>query len=146
MKHVTHPISVRNSKPIRGELTGSDTCTTVGLTVRSHAPVLAMCRQLLAAGLNPDQALEVYRGATLALRIRSIGEAAQLTVKDDSRGTPRFVAFRPGPDERATAAGGDALVMNARILDDATATAAPILSGSDQEPESDHGEWPIRAL
>jgi hypothetical protein len=32
--------------------------------------------------------------------------------------------------------------MNARILDDATATATPILSGSEQEPESDHGEWP----
>ena len=64
---------------IRAELTGSDTCTAAGLTVRASAPALAMCRELLAAGLDPDRALDVYRNGVLALRIRSIGEAAKLT-------------------------------------------------------------------
>jgi hypothetical protein len=72
---------------------------------------LALCRQLLAAGLNPDQALHVFRNGTLALRIRSIGEAADLTVKDDNRGTPRFVPYRPGPAARVGIACGEAPLM-----------------------------------
>jgi hypothetical protein len=53
--------------------------------------VLTLCRQLLAAGLDPDQALEVYRGTTLALRVRSIGEGAKLTVRESTKdGRPRF--------------------------------------------------------
>jgi hypothetical protein len=98
----------RNGFPLFAELSGSDTCTCSGMTGHGNAPVLALCRQLIAAGLDPDQALEVYRGAVLALRVRSIGEGAQLTVKDDSRGTPRFVAYRPGPDERGHGACGGA--------------------------------------
>ena len=51
-----------------------------------------MCRELLAAGLPPDAALIVWRRGTLALRIRSIGEAAALEVS--AKGTdfvPRTV-------------------------------------------------------
>jgi hypothetical protein len=80
-----------NSLPVYGELSGDDTCTCSGLTVRANAPVLAMCRQLLAVGLDPDTAMEVYRGAILALKVRSIGEAARLDV--NSKGTG-FVAYR----------------------------------------------------
>jgi hypothetical protein len=111
MAHVSNRPNGRNSLALYAELTGSDTCTAGGITARSHAPALALCRQLLAAGLDPDAAMEVYRGATLALRIRSIGEGAQLTVKDDNRGTPRFIAYRPGPDERGNGACGDASPM-----------------------------------
>ncbi len=105
------PIGRNSSLPLNAELIGDDTCTAAGVTARSHAPALALCRQLLAAGLDPDQALEVYRGATLALLIRSIGEGAQLTVKEDNRGTPRFIAYRPGPDERGNGACGGASPM-----------------------------------
>jgi hypothetical protein len=94
--------------PIFAELHGSTICEAPGHVVRGHAPVLVMCRKLLAAGIDPDTAMEVYRGATLALRVRTIGEGAQLTVKDDNRGVPRFIAYRPGPDERAGGACGDA--------------------------------------
>ena len=93
---------------LRAEYLGATTCTAAGITARASAPVLALCRELLAAGLDPDQAIEVFRGATLALRMRSIGEAAELAVKDDNRGTPRFVRYRPGPDERAKIACGKA--------------------------------------
>jgi len=107
MARVSNRPNGRNNLPIFAELIGDDTCTAAGITARSPAPALALCRQLLAAGLDPDRALEVYRGATLALRIRSIGEGAQLTVRDDNRGTPRFIAYRSGPDERGRIACGD---------------------------------------
>ena len=75
----------------RADLTGAEICTSMGLTARASTPILALCRELLAAGVDPDQALEVYRGATLALQIRSIGEAAGLEV--NSKGTG-FVPLR----------------------------------------------------
>jgi hypothetical protein len=80
-----------NSQPcaktqaLHAELIGSDICTSAGITARSPTPVLALCREMIAAGLDPDRALEVYRGATLALRVRSIGAAAKLEI--NSKGT-----------------------------------------------------------
>lgn len=91
MSSYQHRASARNSLPLYGELTGSNVCTAAGLTARGATPALALCRQLLAAGLDPDHALEVYRNGTLALRIRSIGEAAGLEV--NSHGTA-FIALR----------------------------------------------------
>ena len=82
---------------LRAELTGSDTCTAAGLTVHARAPVLTMCREMLAAGLDPDRALDVYRNDVLALRIRAIGEAAKLTVEECRDGVPRFRPYRPYP-------------------------------------------------
>jgi hypothetical protein len=84
---------------IRAELFGSDTCTAGDLTAHGHAPVLVLCRQLIAAGIEPDQALEVWRGATLALRVRSIGAAARLTVKERPFGPvfERWVPFSTPP-------------------------------------------------
>ena len=87
---------------IPAELTGSDTCTSAGITAQGHAPVLALCRALLAQGLDPDAALTVYRNGAEALRIRRIGEAAKLTVRDDDRG-PRFRRWEPS-QSRAEAA------------------------------------------
>jgi hypothetical protein len=45
---------------------------------------------LLDAGHDPATRLDVYRGATLALTVRSIGEAAQLIVKTAGNGNPVF--------------------------------------------------------
>ena len=39
-----------------------------------YAPVLDLCRELLAAGFNPASPLEAWRRETLCLRVRSIGE------------------------------------------------------------------------
>ena len=92
---------------LRAELTGENTCSAAGITATGRAPALAMCRQLLAAGLDPDYALDVYRAGILALRIRSIAAGALFDVRDDKRGVPRFVRHRPGPDERAQIACGE---------------------------------------
>jgi len=74
---------------IRAELIDSDICSGADVTARSQTPVLSLCRELLAAGFKPDRALLVFRGSTLALRVRSIGEAARLEI--DGHGT----GFRP---------------------------------------------------
>ena len=65
---------------IRVELdsTGLDTCTAANITAHSHTPVLTLCRKMIAAGVDPATELQVFRGDTLALTIRNIGEAASL--------------------------------------------------------------------
>ena len=75
--------------PLRAELVGSARCTIAGFIATSAAPVLALCRTLLAAGFDPSQPLEGYRGATLALRVRSIGEAAALELNSEGTGFRR---------------------------------------------------------
>ena len=75
---------------ICAELIGSDTCAALGLTVKSGAPVLVLCRKLIEAGHDPDTPLEAYRGDTLCLRVRSIGEAARLRMDTDKTGRPVF--------------------------------------------------------
>jgi hypothetical protein len=76
-------------QPLRADHTGVATYTAAGMAARGTTPVLTLCRQLLAAGLDPDRAMEVFRGATLALRIRTIGEAAGLEINAEGTG------FRP---------------------------------------------------
>jgi hypothetical protein len=86
----------RNIQPkqehVIAELVGDDSCRCqeLGAAVTANAPVLAMCRQLLATGIDPDTALGVYRRGVLALKVRSIREGARLTVKTAGNGTPIF--------------------------------------------------------
>jgi hypothetical protein len=60
------------------------------LEAQSGAPVLALCRALIATGIDPATPMHVYRGATLALLVRSIGAAAVLDVVDG-----RFQKWHP---------------------------------------------------
>jgi hypothetical protein len=68
----------------------SDRCEAKGLNTRGRAPVLELCRELVAAHFNPASLLEAWRGETLCLRVRSIGEGVELTFADDEHGTPRL--------------------------------------------------------
>jgi hypothetical protein len=79
---------------IFAKLTGSNTCTAAAITVVDHAPVLSLCRELIKAGEDSNQPLHAYRGDVLCLRVRSVGEGAQLTVEDDRRGKPRLRHWR----------------------------------------------------
>jgi hypothetical protein len=54
-------------------LTGSDRCEALGVVATGYAPVLTLCRSLIAAGVSPDTALTVCRRGVVALN-----------------GTPRF--------------------------------------------------------
>lgn len=71
---------------IRAELTGDDTCTALGITIKSPSPVLALCRKLVDVGHSPATELEAWRGDVLCLRIRFIGEAARLKVSSGGAG------------------------------------------------------------
>jgi hypothetical protein len=84
-------------KVIRAELIGSHECRCEEheRLAFGYAPVLAMCRELLAAGMSPDAALHVYRRGILALKVRAIGKAAQLVVEDSETGRPQFRLARP---------------------------------------------------
>jgi hypothetical protein len=86
--------------PIRASLFGLDRCEAEGVTVRGSAPVLALCRELIAAGFNPATPLEAWRDETLCLRVRSISEGARLTVKAAGNGCPIF-AQRDGREGAA---------------------------------------------
>jgi hypothetical protein len=70
---------------VRAELVGSDLCSAEGFTAFGTAPVLMMCRKLVEDGFDPELPLEAWRGNTLALRVRRIGEAAELEI--NSKGT-----------------------------------------------------------
>jgi hypothetical protein len=92
--------------PLRGELAGSHRCTANGFTANGPTPVLALCRELLAAGHDPTTPLEIYRGATLALRIRSMGEAAALELNSEGTGFRRRRQPDAGPPVGETAPEG----------------------------------------
>jgi hypothetical protein len=70
----------------------TDQCKTLGHKVRASAPVLPLCRELVEAGHDPACQLQVYRNGVLALRVRSIGEAARLSIRGDG------VGFRYGTE------------------------------------------------
>jgi|SRR6516162_6256626 len=76
--------------PIVATLVGSDTAIGAGLAAHAGAPVLALCRKLIAAGHDPATPLEAYGGATLGLRVKSIGQAAQLRLGVSPSGVPIF--------------------------------------------------------
>ena len=80
---------------IVAQITGSNRCDAEGLTVTGHAPVLAMCRRLIEAGYDPARPLHAYRGDTLCLKVRSIGEGAKLTVREDNREGLRLARWVP---------------------------------------------------
>jgi hypothetical protein len=89
LDEVIHPGSSYSRRP-RARALGIE----VVATRKSDAVVCALCRRLIEAGHDPNEPMEVYRGTTLALRVRSIGEAAKLTVEETKTG-PRFRVARP---------------------------------------------------
>jgi hypothetical protein len=86
------------------ELIGSTECRCEAYSISTfaHAPALALCRALIHASCNPDQALEIHRAGVFALRICSIGEAADLVVEDNQNGRPRFRLERPARRDAAS--------------------------------------------
>jgi hypothetical protein len=79
-------------------LSGSDTCTALGLTVQSPSPVLALCRKLIVYGFDPAIPIHVFRGGdTLALIVRAIGEAARLEINAKGTGFIAYRAVRAAP-------------------------------------------------
>jgi hypothetical protein len=79
---------------LRAELIG-EAYLANGLRAQS---LRTFCRKLLEAGHDPTERLEVYRGTTLSLLVRSIGEAARLRVTSNEQGTPVFGPANPSSE------------------------------------------------
>jgi hypothetical protein len=100
--------------PIRAALIGGDQCVAFGLKVRAPAPVLAMCRELIAAGYDPRRPLHAYRGNdVLALKVRSIGEGAECAVGVDSKLGPPI--FRRRQDDAQRDVEGSTKIFGLRV-------------------------------
>jgi hypothetical protein len=98
LDHLPQQDVIRAELRIRAELAGSNTCSARGITVVAYAPVLEMCRRLVAAGHhNPASRLYAYRGDVLCLAVRSIGEAARLEINSKGTGLVRRRAVRTAP-------------------------------------------------
>jgi len=89
--------------PFYATLAGSNGCDAEGITAHGSAPVLGLCRELVAAGHNPDRPLHAYRGDMLALAVRSIGEGAQLRIASHGVGFERLPGCTGGPPVRQNA-------------------------------------------
>ena len=99
-----HVSIVANSLPrltqVCAELIGSDHCSALGIVATGNTPLLRLARLLIRAGFDPTTPLEVYRRRTLALRVRSIGEAASLEINGDGTGFRRLRAPDAAPPVR----------------------------------------------
>jgi hypothetical protein len=87
----TSPRQICAQAPIFAALVSSDRCEAEGIAGRGSAPVFALCRALVVAGFNPGSPLEAWRGDTLCLRIRSIGESVGLRVASHGIGFERIL-------------------------------------------------------
>jgi hypothetical protein len=87
---------------IRAQISSDTIAEAEGIAVHSGSPVLALCRQLVAAGHGSTAAMEVYRGDVLALRVRNIGEAAGLRVNTAGSGFIRSPDSTSAPPTRLT--------------------------------------------
>ena len=78
---------------IIAQLSSDSIASALDITVTAETPVLALCRKLIESSTYASSTpLDAYRGATLRLRVRSIGEAAQLQMGTTGSGSPRFRA------------------------------------------------------
>ena len=82
------------TEPIRAEISKSNQCDAEGYTVKTSAPVLAMCRELIEAGCDPATPLHAFRDNVLCLAVSSIGWGAEHTVADNRFGTPVLQRYR----------------------------------------------------
>jgi hypothetical protein len=95
---------MRPSPLITARLIGSDTATALGITATGAAPLLQLCK-LLAVASHPATPLDAYRGDTLCLRARSIGEAARLEINAKATGFVARRAVRTASPMRRTGSG-----------------------------------------
>jgi hypothetical protein len=136
--------SAPQAKPLQASLNGQD-CVAEGVSARGKTPILTLCRAFIAAGYDPDRALHVYRGSTLAVVVGAIGKAAKLTVEDDSRGRPRFRRWRDrtggtAPHVRQNAQPTPDLRIKSKTVQAGPATISGVRSDTVESGEGEHHE------
>ena len=121
------------SRTIRAELVGSETANAEGITARGVSPIFGLCRKLVEAGQDPDRPLEAFRGDVMCIRVRSIGEAAKLVVRENQRTGPYLAKWSPfDSDARRSHRGRQPAAQNPQAL----------AQGPDSTKESPGGHLP----
>jgi hypothetical protein len=75
---------------VRIDLIGSDAAAFGDEVLTHRTPIFEWCRRLVARGYDPATPLVAYRVGRAAIRIRAIGEGAELTVKETQKEGPRL--------------------------------------------------------
>src|SRR5690349_1956767 len=88
---------------VRAELIGANTATALDVEANGPSPVVTLCGDFLRGGHDPAMSLHAYRGNTLALKVRSIGEGARLTVEANPIGKPVFRRWRDRAESNGAA-------------------------------------------
>ena len=81
--------------PVAAELIASHCCESLGSVGKGNSPVLSLCRSLLAAGFNPDQALDLYGAGTPALRVKNLRAGARQRVTEPDHERAHFCKWMP---------------------------------------------------
>lgn len=90
-------------KPLKAILLGECTVVCDGFAAcTASAPVLELSRLMIARGVDPKTPLRVYRGKTLAIRVRAIGVAAGLRVAPHGSGFSRLSGRTTAPPSDLT--------------------------------------------
>jgi hypothetical protein len=90
---------------ITARLVGSDTAIAIDIVATGSAPIFELCRKLTVAGHAASTQLDAYRGTTLALSVRSIGEASKLRVRGSGYGFEVAEARPTAPPIRGNGSG-----------------------------------------
>lgn len=96
---------------IHAQISSDTIATSCGITVHVGSPVLALCRELVAQGCDPAVRLQAYRGDTLCLTIRSIGEGAKLEAGSGGVGFVRVRELRSASYSSSTAMPASAPIL-----------------------------------
>lgn len=67
------------------------------------SPIGALCREILATGLDPSSLVYIYRGETLCFKPRTLGRWAGVTTEERDHGSVREIPYRTMPSETVTA-------------------------------------------
>jgi hypothetical protein len=86
-----------SSTTLHAQLSQFDTASALGIVATGSSPILLLCRKLVAAGYDPATPMDCWRGDTLCLSVRSIGQAASLEINAHGTGFIPHRARRAGP-------------------------------------------------
>jgi hypothetical protein len=85
-----------SSTTLHAQLSQFDTASALGIVATGSSPILLLCRKLVAAGYDPATPMDCWRGDTLRLSVRSIGQAASLEINAHGTGFIPHRARRAG--------------------------------------------------
>jgi len=103
------------------------------MTARADAPILKLCRMLVAAGYDPATPLQAYRNGVPSISVSSIGFGAQLVINGRGTGFALRRGVRTAPPARPPEGG-------------ATPVAHPSFAAASDHGRTSHANTAARQL